>query len=279
MKHYRFSTLGDEQKRYEQRMAGETCLYGLPIIARLDGRGFHNFTKGLQRPYDSHLSHCMKETTRILLEETHCDIAYTQSDEITLIWKNEYEAGKECKAFFHGKVQKMVSLLAATTSGEFRDLIANWLPEKANERPMFDCRVWQVPNLQLAAENLLWRELDATKNSITMAASAYYSHAELQGKHSGEKHEMLFQKGINWNDYPTFFKKGVHLAKRKVLKELDEATLAKIPEVHRPTGPIERNVVIELDIPKATSITNLVGVFFNGEEPICSTSMEAGNQL
>ena len=268
MKRYRFSTLGDEQKLYEQRMAGEMCLYGLPILARLDGRSFHNFTKGLERPYDAHLSHCMKQTAVRLLELTHCDIAYTQSDEITLVWKNEYEAGKECKAFFNGKVQKMVSILAATATGEFRDLVANWLPEKAQERPMFDCRVWQVPNLEVAAENLLWREMDATKNSITMAASAYYSHAELQGKHSGEKHEMLFQKGINWNDYPNFFKKGVYLAKRKVQKDLEPEVLAKIPEQFRPEGPIERNVIVELEIPKATSIENLVDVFFNGKEPI-----------
>lgn len=279
MKRYRFSTLGDEQKLYEQRMAGEMCLYGLPIIARLDGRGFHNFTKGLKRPYDENLSFCMRRTALALLEQTHCDIAYTQSDEITLIWRNEYDQGKESKAFFNGKVQKMVSVLAATATMEFNRLISRFLPEEYSDRkPMFDCRVWQVPNLEVAAENLLWREMDATKNSITMAASAYYPHSELQGKHSGDKHEMLFQKGINWNDYPTFFKKGVYISKRTVMKELDPATLAKIPEAHRPTGPIERNVIVELEIPKATSIENLVEVYFHGKEPICNSLMESGTQ-
>ena len=215
-----FNSLGDEQKAYEQIRAGEKAMYGLPVIARLDGRGFHNFTKGLNRPYDYEMTSCMQDTSRALLEQSQADIVYTQSDEITLVWANPISEGKPTKVFFDGKYQKMISTLAALGSVEFNYSLQDMLPEKMREKPTFDCRVWQVPSLQKAAENLLWREMDATKNSITMAASAYYPHKELEGKHSGDKHEMLFQKGINWNDYPDFFKKGSYFTKKKVLKGL-----------------------------------------------------------
>lgn len=266
-----FKTLGDIQKDYEKVRSGEKALAGLPVIARLDGRGFHNFTKGLKRPYDSDLSLCMQQTAAFLLDQSQADIVYTQSDEITLIWSNEGIDGKPLKVFFEGKYQKMISTLAALASVEFNRLIYQYLPEKYHLRPTFDCRIWQVPALRIAAENLLWRELDATKNSITMAASAYYSHKELEGKHSGDKHEMLFQKGINWNDYPDFFKKGSYFTKRKVMKSLGDTELERIPEQYRPTGLIERSIIKELVIPKATSIMNLVDVYFNGAEPICKT--------
>lgn len=266
-----FDTLGDEQKLYEQAKAGEKAMFCLPVIARLDGRGFHNFTKGLRRPFDPELSMSMQGTATCLLEQSQADIVYTQSDEITLVWRNDLVNGKPTSVFFEGKFQKMVSILASIASVEFNRFIYEVLPEKYHLKPVFDCRVWQVPTLQKAAENLLWREMDATKNSITMAASAYYSHKELQGKHSGDKHEMLHQKGINWNDYPDFFKKGSYFAKRKVLKGLTDLELERIPEQYRPTGLVERSVTQELIIPKATSIMNLVDVYFNGVEPICRT--------
>lgn len=278
MQRSHFDTLGDEQKKYEQAEAGRATMLGLPIIARLDGRGFHNFTKGLERPYDFLLSECMLFTAKHLIEEFHCDIAYTQSDEITLIWKNEFNEKRETKVGFSGKYQKLVSLLAATATGYFREEVAKNLPAKVPMRPMFDCRVWQVPNLQSAAENLLWREMDATKNSITMAAHTYYSHKELEGKHSGDKHEMLFAKGINWNDYPNFFKKGSYLVKKKELRHLTKEELDRIPEKYRPEEAVERTTIRPLNIPKATSIQNLVGVYFMGEEPICKLSTDSGNQ-
>lgn len=260
-----FDDLGDRHKTLEQAEAGRKCMYGLPIMARLDGKGFHNFTRGLERPYDHRLSSCMQFTARSLMDKTQCDLAYTQSDEITLVWKNEYIQGEDTKVFFNGKIQKMVSILAATATSEFQSAIRALLPEKALLLPLFDCRVWQVPNLQVAAENVMWRELDATKNSITMAAHNVYSHTQLQGKKSKEKLVMLEDKGIIWGEYPDFFKKGSYFVKRKVLKTLSEEELEKIPEQHRPIEPVLRSVIQELIIPKASSIDNLSGVLFHGE--------------
>ena len=80
--------------------------------------------------------------------------------------------------------------------------------------------------------------------------------------------EMLFQKGINWNDYPAFFKRGTFVQRRRVLKDLDAEKLARIPETHRPDGPIERCEVLAVDMPPFSAVTNRVAVIFEGADAI-----------
>src|SRR5688572_6333212 len=164
---------------------------GLPLLARLDGRAFHTFTRDLQRPYEPGMSRSMVETARFLVQETTAAVGYTQSDEITLAWFEPSQSPSEYA--FDGRFQKLASVLAGMASSRFCQLIAKELPAKVDEVPHFDCRVWQVPTLADAADVLIWREDDATKNSITMAAGAYYNDRELHGKNSSQKQEMLFQ--------------------------------------------------------------------------------------
>lgn len=236
-----FEALGDKMKSFEARH-NDTAMPMLPMIVRLDGRAFHTFTKGLNRPFDKNFSDCMIETTRKLISETHATIGYTQSDEITLVFipKENQELP------FAGKIQKICSIFAAIASVEFNKQIANLLPQKAESVAVFDCRVFTLPTKQLAYDCLLWRETDATRNSLSMAVSAYYSTKECFQKGFKEKHDMLYAKGINWNDYPIHFKRGTYLMRVQVKKELDAETLAKIPEQHRPTGPVMRSSIEEV---------------------------------
>jgi len=92
----------------------------------------------------------------------------------------------------------------------------------------------QYESLELAAENLMWRETDAIRNSVTMAASTYYSHKELQGKGHNTKLKMLREKDIEWNDYPTHFKQGIFARRVTSMVKLSDAELANIPEKFRP---------------------------------------------
>ena len=260
--------LGDIMKGYEMAYAGVKAMKGIPLLARLDGRSFHTFTKGLQRPYDQRLSECMIETTKYLVKETHAKVGYTQSDEISLVWHVPVESTSEY--MFDGRIQKMTSVLAALASVKFAKLIAEKIPEKADKGPVFDCRVWQVPTLQLAADAFLWRELDATKNSISMAAHAYFSHKSLQGLNGSEKQERLWsEKGINWNDYPTFFKRGTYVQRRNHERELTEEERMAIAEAHRPAPGTKfiRSSVDELDLPPARRVVNYTEVLFFGAEP------------
>lgn len=198
--------LGDRMKLYEQQEAGRRFIPLLPILARIDGRSFHNFTRGMEKPYDKRLCHAMIQTMLKLAIETNATVGYTQSDEISLAFIQE---DFKSEVFFKGKIQKMTSQLGALATLFFNEEIEKNLPEFKSRRPTFDARVWQVPNLEEASNVFLWREWDASKNSISMAASSYYSPKQLHGKNSKERQEMLFQKGINWNDYPDFSNEGV----------------------------------------------------------------------
>lgn len=226
----KIDSLGDRQKAYEDVTSQVALLPGIPVIARLDGKAFHTYTKGLKRPFDENLSKCMLETTKYLCEKFHPTIAYTQSDEITLVWYNS----TECAQFmFKGRYQKLVSILAATASSKFTLLAHELLPEKQGIPVIFDCRLWQVPNIKEAFENIIWRQDDAIKNSITMAARAVYSHKRLHKKNSREKLEMLEAAGVDYYSYPEHFKSGAVVKRITRFTPLTQAELDLIPEKFR----------------------------------------------
>jgi tRNA(His) guanylyltransferase len=260
--------LGDRCKGYELAEASRRAMRGLPLLARLDGRAFHTFTRDLKRPYEHGMSVAMIETARYLVQEMNALVGYTQSDEITLAW---FESSQSMSDYaFDGRFQKLASVLAGMASTKFFQLVLQHLPSKAKETPHFDCRVWQVPTLADAVDVFVWREDDATKNSVTMAAGAYYSDSELDGKHSGVKQEMLWQKGVNWNDFPAFFKRGSYLQRRTFERTLSDEERARIPEAHRPpsAATFQRTQVVELELPPVRKIANLSAVLFERADPI-----------
>lgn len=262
-------SFGDRMKLYEMSEAGRKILPLLPVVARLDGRAFHSFVRGLNRPYDERLSSLMVDTTKYLVRETNANCGYTQSDEITLSWFCPTFASQ---IVFDGRVSKMTSILAAMCSVYFNQMIPNFLPkEYAKKSPLFDCRVWGLPNIVEAANAFLWREQDATKNSISMAARCYYSHNELKNKNGSEMQEMLWQKGVNWNDYPSFFKRGTYVQRKKVVSKFTTEELDRLPEKHNarknPELKIERTEYVTLDMPPFGKVINRPEVIFYGEEP------------
>lgn len=262
-------SLGDRMKIYENQESARKLIPKLPVLARLDGRCFRSFTRGLARPYDERLSNLMIETTKFLVEETDALMGYTQSDEITLSW---YSERYDSKVFFDGRTQKMTSILASLTSSFFNKNLETYLPEKKNKLPVFDCRVWNVPTLEEAANCFLWREQDATKNSISMSAQSLYSHKELMNKHSGDMMEMLFAKGVNWNDYPAFFKRGTFVRKEIVEMAFSDKEIDKLPKNHEarknPDLKVIRSEIKVLSMPAFGKVTNRVGVIFHVESPV-----------
>ena len=241
-------TLGDRLKQVEQMEAGRKADREWPLMARLDGKAFHTFTRGLARPYDTRLSDLMLMTTCYLVEQTNARVGYTQSDEISLYWDLDLEKNPDAQFMYDGKFQKMTSILASMAGGFFNKHLPSKLPQKSDSIPVFDCRVWTVADHREVYLNFLWRQDDAIKNSISMAAQASFSHSRLHGVGSEEKKAMLREVGKPWEDYPTFFKMGTFVGRVSREVELTEEQLAKIPEQHRPNGPVVRTFVEDLNL-------------------------------
>jgi len=259
--------LGDRMKLYESAEAGRRLMPLLPVLARIDGRAFHSFTRGMARPFDSDFSVCMVETTVALVRDTGACMGYTQSDEITLAWHAD---NHKSQIWFDGRVAKMTSQLAAQATLVFYRLVLERMPQYADRLPTFDSRVWNVPNRAEGANVFLWREWDATKNSVSMAAAAHYSHKQLHGKNSTQKHDLLFEVGVNWNDYPAFFKRGTYVQRRTVRTPFSAAELDRLPEKHEARKNqdliVERQVCTVLDMPPLGTVTNREAVIFDGAE-------------
>jgi tRNA(His) guanylyltransferase len=268
------TSLGDRMKSYEAREAGRRFMPLLPICARIDGKNFSKWTRGLQRPYDERLSRLMQRVLEALVRETGALIGYTQSDEFSLLFHSDT---LDSQVFFDGRIQKMTSVLAALTTARFNQLLSEHLPERAEQPALFDCRVWQLPNRDEAANALLWREQDATKNSIAMAAHDLFSHRELHGKSGKEMQSMmLLHRDLNWNDFPAFFKRGTFVQRKKVVRAFTPEELDVLPPKHaareNPDLEVERTVVKQLQMPPFGSVTNRCEVIFDGADPITAAT-------
>lgn len=232
-----FQSLGDRLKAQERTEAGRCADNSKPLMCRLDGRSFHTFTKGLTRPYHESLSNLMIDTTKFLVKETHAKLGYTQSDEITLYWEltqNSKEINSaQPEYLFKGKYQKIASVTAGLASAYFNKHLSECIPEKAHFTPVFDSRVWQVENSRDVFLNFLWRQQDAIKNSISMAAQTHFSAKQLHGVNSQHKKELLKDIGHPWELLPESFKSGTFVKRFTREVELTEAQLSAIPEPHR----------------------------------------------
>lgn len=262
------NSLGDRMKEYENRESGRRLIPLLPVVARMDGRSFHAFTRRMKRPFDETFSDVMVGTTEDLLKETNACTGYTQSDEITLVW---HSTNYNSQIWFDGRIAKMTSQLAAFTTLMFYRRALESMSECVHLLPTFDARVWDVPNRIEAVNALLWREQDATKNSVSMAASRYYSHNELLGKNTSQKIYMLHDKDINWNDYPAAFKYGVYVRRRRVVKPFAAEEIDKLPLKHQaranPALSVERWEWDVSGLPPLRTIMNREDVVFEGAEP------------
>lgn len=253
-------SLGDRMKMYEGLETERFLMPGLPTLVRLDGCHFHTYTRGFNKPYDSDMVYAMAKTTKYLVEKTNAVIGYTQSDEITLLLPDDRAI------LYEGKIFKLVSTLASMASAVFNHTMNR--PDKP--LAYFDCRVWQVPSRYEAVNALIWRELDATKNAISAAAEAHFSHNQCMNKNSNEKQEMLFQKGINFNDYPAFFKRGIYFKKVVVSRKYTPEEIDLLPPKHQahtdPDMIITRNVIQKLDFEILKTVANPVEVIYNNAE-------------
>ncbi|MBS7122995.1 MAG: tRNA(His) guanylyltransferase Thg1 family protein [Coprobacillus sp.] len=244
--------LGTRMKTFYEGIPKTRLMRRCPVAIRIDGKAFHIFTRGFNKPFDEVLIEAMQETMRYLCENIQgCVLGYTQSDEITLILVDYKKLNSS--AWFDYEVQKMCSIAASmatmafnnffkegitkensaftdewSDNGDFNpkykdeELNKLWITHKrASEKgAMFDARCFNIPKEEVT--NLIyWRQLDASRNSIQMVGQANFSHKELQNKSCNQIQDMLMeQKGINWNNLPIYQKRGSCCIKIK--NQIDE---------------------------------------------------------
>jgi tRNA(His) guanylyltransferase len=193
-------TLGERMKSYEHayRRRLPTRTY---TLLRLDGHNFGSYTRRLDKPFDAQFAADMAATMKALCENaTGVAFAYTQSDEISLLLTDF--ATPTTQAWHGGVEAKILSLSAAKATSTFNRL-------RPDQDAEFDSRVWTLDSATEVANYFLWRQRDATKNSISMAASTHFSHQRLMGMNSNERIDLLWdEKGIDWSDYPAWARQG-----------------------------------------------------------------------
>ncbi len=262
------SDLANRMKDYEKRNR-YYLQKRLPVIIRLDSRDGHTFTKGFKRPFDEIFMKSMQETAKYLCENIQgCQCAYIQSDEITLLLVDYEKLNTE--SWFDYRIDKIISISAAMATLAFNkyftsnaemyidDFYEAWNHSDVEEKYVkvlkkaikmglvFDSRVFNLPKEEVT-NNFYWRQLDASRNSIQMVGQANFSHKELQHKSCNDIQDMLMtQKGINWNDLPTYQKRGSCVVRNKVVLECDEVT-EKCMLRDQKQG--ENNWIIDKDIP------------------------------
>lgn len=266
------TALGDRMKLYESAESGRRLMPLLPICARLDGKGFSRYTAGLARPFDPRLTRLMVEVTTALVRQTQALIGYTQSDEISLLYHSD-TPGQQL--FLDGRLQKLTSILAAIATAEFNARVPDLLPERVGRLALFDARVWNVPNREEAANTFLWREIDATRNSLSMATRHHYPHEVVFGKDGAAMHQLLHEVGVNWNDYPPSFKRGTWVRRTTLRRPFSADELEALPPLHdarrNPDLVVERHEIRPFEMPPFGRVRNRVAVLFEGAEPDTSS--------
>lgn len=273
------TTLGDHMKNNYENITRYYLTRRMPVIIRIDGKAFHTFARNFKKPFDDVLVKTMQDTMKYLCENIQgCVLGYTQSDEISLVLTDYSELTTD--AWFGKNLQKMCSVSASMATMAFNkffsdrvedfmyscyDVVGSDIPPENNDDyrffelylkklgyAMFDARVFTIPKEEVC-NYMIWRQQDATRNSIQAVGQANFSSKELHGKSCNNIQDMLMtQKSINWNDYSTTLKRGSCCIK------VDDG-LTRYDEVGNISDYIQRSKwVIDNEIPIFTQDRNYV---------------------
>lgn len=263
--------VSDRIKDYYEDRTKTFLMRRMITIIRLDGKGFSKWTKNLKKPFDEGFTDDMIETAKYLCENIQgAKFAYAQSDEISIVL-TDFD-NLESQAWFDYNVQKMTSIAASMATAKFNQLRlirfaknnidpyrSTWASvldgtmdaDEINDFKiaMFDARVFQVPTVDEMVNTMIWRQQDATRNSVSMAAYEICGHSATMNMSGSEKQEMLFEKGVNWNDYPVKFKRGT------VIRKVERLMTRKPTGDSNKTTMIDENLIFTRNVWEADEDT------------------------
>lgn len=225
--------LGDRIKRYEG-VSNFKLLPKSPLFIRIDGRAFHTFTRGLNKPFSQILIKCMVHAAQNTAKEmAGFKLAYVQSDEATFMITDTDTF--ETQGWFDYELSKVVSISASAFTAYFNRYWAEQMTfrdvhEHKPKLAMFDSRAFTVP-VEDAPNVFVWRQRDWERNSVQMLARSYFSHKECEGKKIPDLHKMLYNKGISWDNLMPELKHGTFIMPRNDVVRHDKVTYDQIKEM------------------------------------------------
>lgn len=263
--------LGDRVKAFEDQANAEAFAPHAFVLARVDGRAFHTFTKDFNKPASHVIIQAMLDGTVAVASDLKSRLAYFQSDEATFCW--HYPVGSTESLPFSGRKQKLCSLIAACfTSAFITSMVRRGgaLNKLDSGPPMFDCRIWEVPSHLDQYEAFLWREKDAVKNAVSSAASTIATPAELKGLKHRERLALIEERGFDFQALPHAFRHGAYVRRITRWAKLDELTRSRIPlaKLPPPDHLFERHEVREdYQLTSISQVDNLEDFLVRGVEP------------
>jgi len=260
------------EKRFKENYEMRSRLYlyrRTPVIIRLDGKAFHTFTRGLNKPFDDILMKSMQDTMKYLCENIQgCVLGYTQSDEISLLLIDYQDL--DSSAWFDYRLDKLVSVSASMATFAFNRSFSKYVEEwtdnfyeawnnskdekkycdiinaRVESGAFFDSRAFNLPKEEVT-NYFFCRQNDATRISIQMVGQKYFTQKELNKKNTNDIQNMLLtQKDVNWNDCTVPQKRGSCCIKNKQITEITyETTTCKLIDPKFP----ENAWIIDYNIP------------------------------
>ena len=268
--------LGDRMKKNYENRTRILLPRRTYTVIRVDGKAFHTYTKGCERPFDKGLITDMNTTAEYLCKNIQgAVIGFVQSDEISILMTDF--ATHETDAWFDGNIQKIVSVAASMATSKFnQQRLVRYISENGVDGyamaldgnlitrddvlslklAEFDARTFTIPSKTEVMNYFIWRQQDTVRNSIASVAQSLYSSKKLHGKNMSEQQEMIFQKGINWNDYDSTLKRG-----RFVFKEKYELTSEL-----KDSGKVERSRWVTRGCPTFTKEPDFLNLFIPNME-------------
>jgi len=267
------TTLGNRMKTYEATTQSK-LLRRTPVIIRVDGKAFHTWTKKIKPSIDptlnespfSKVMHDLMVSTALSMcsQMQNAELAYTQSDEISILLRDWDK--HETEQWFDAKIQKIVSVsaaMAATYFNYYLQRLPIWpqtdyddkgcldpLPSWIGDIPLFDSRVFNLP-MEEVTNYFIWRQQDASRNSVQMLGRYYFSAKQMHGKSNNDVQDMLMEleKPVNWNNIATWMKRGTCIIPNPNSFDSSAAYVVdeEIPIFTQDRNYVERHLVPEKD--------------------------------